>query len=117
MATGIPEYADGSHLRSEPGEKPANYDALDITAMAGKLEGKMMIVYGDLDENVPPSQAFRLIDALIKAGKPYDLLYIPGGTHRSASPAGSAYSMQRRLDYFVEHLMGESPPDGVLINY
>ena len=116
-ATGIPQYSDGSIYRTKTGEKPANWDKLDITQMVGNLKGKMQIVYGDLDENVPPSQAFRFIDALTRARKPYDLVYIPGGTHYTAHGAGSAYSIQTRLDYFVEHLMGYEPPADALISY
>jgi dipeptidyl aminopeptidase/acylaminoacyl peptidase len=85
--------------------------------MAGNLVGKMMIVYGDADENVPPLQAFRLVDALIKANKPYDLLYIPNGAHGSSSGGLNAYTMQRRMDYFVEHLLGVEPPADAVISY
>ncbi len=115
--TGIPVYEDGSSDRTRPGEKPSSWNALDITRMVDRLEGKMLIVYGDLDENVPPVQAFRLVDALIQADKPYDLLYIPSGTHYTAHPSGSAYSAQRRFDYFVEHLLGHEPPADALIEY
>ncbi len=117
FAAGIPEYADGSPYRGEPTDYPANYEKLDITRMAGNLKGKMMIVYGDADENVPQSQAFRLVDALIRANKPYDLLYIPNGTHGTSGGALNGYTMQRRLDYFVEHLLGVEPPADVIISY
>jgi hypothetical protein len=39
------------------------------------LEGQLLIVYADLDENLPSSQALRLAAALVKANQPYDLLY------------------------------------------
>ena len=84
---------------------------LDITAMAANLNGKLMIVYGDMDENVPQSQALRLVDALIKANKPYDLLYLPNRTHRGGY---EGYVVQRRFDYFVEHLLGVAPPADVV---
>jgi dipeptidyl aminopeptidase/acylaminoacyl peptidase len=70
-----------------------------------------MIVYGDLDENVAPAQAFRLIDALIKAGKPYDLLYLPNLNH--AGGTTDPYLVKRTWDYFVEHLLGYAPPQNV----
>jgi dipeptidyl aminopeptidase/acylaminoacyl peptidase len=116
-AVGVPVYTDGSPYRTEPGEKPSNLGSLDITKMAGRLEGKLLIVYGDLDENVPPSQAFRFIDALIRENKAYDLLYIPGGTHATAHPGASVYSLQRRFDYLVEHLLGAEPPADAVITY
>jgi len=105
--TGIPVYGDGSNLRGSPQEKPANWEKLDITRLAGNLQGKLMLVYGDMDENVPQHQAFRLIDALIKANKPYDLLYLPNRTH---SGGHESYPLQRKMDYFVEHLLHTRPP-------
>jgi dipeptidyl aminopeptidase/acylaminoacyl peptidase len=79
--------------------------------MAGNLQGNILIVYGDLDENVPSSQAFRLAAALVKANKPYDLLYLPGRTHAGA---GDGYTIRRTWDYFVEHLLGAKPVDFVV---
>ncbi len=108
--TGIPVYSDGSRWRPAPDEAPANWAPLDITAMAPDLAGHLLIVYGDLDENVPPSQAFRLVDALIRAEKPYDLLYLPNRNHGGGS---DPYTVRRTLDYFVEHLLGVVPPPAV----
>jgi dipeptidyl aminopeptidase/acylaminoacyl peptidase len=105
--TGVPEYSDGSRIRTRPDEKPANMDHLDITSMAGNLKGHLLIVYGDMDENVPQLQAFRLVDALIKANKPYDLLYLPNRTHGGG---GEGYTIQRTWDYYVEHLLDADPP-------
>jgi dipeptidyl aminopeptidase/acylaminoacyl peptidase len=102
--TGIPQYADGSRYRTKANEKPANWAPLDITALAANLKGKLLIVYGDLDENVPPSQAFRLVDALIRANRPYDLLYMPSRPH---SASADPYAVRRAWDYFVEHLLRE----------
>jgi len=111
-ATGLPVYADGSRFRTRPDEKPASWDKLDITAMAGNLKGKLLIIYGDMDENVPQVQAFRLVDALIKANKPYDLLYLPNRTHGGGR---DGYTIARTWDYYVEHLLGAEPPRDVKI--
>ena len=108
----MPRYADGGKLRTSPEEKPANWDKLDITAMAPNLKGKLLIVYGDMDESVPQGQAFRLIDALIKANKPYDLLALPNRTHNAVQ---EGYVIQRHFDYFVEHLLAVEPPAGVTV--
>ena len=72
----------------------------------------MLLVYGDMDENVPQAQVMRLVDALVKANKPYDLLYLPNRTHAAAS---EPYTVQRTWDYFVEHLLDEVPPRDVTI--
>ena len=104
---GVPEYADGGPFRTRPDEYPANWASLDITALAGNLNGHLLIVYADMDENVPPAQAFRLIDALIKANKPYDLLALPNRAHAAGR---EGYVVQRTWDYFVEHLLDAEPP-------
>ena len=108
--TGAPVYENGSRERTAPGEYPANWAPLDITALAGNLNGHLLLVYGDMDENVPPVQAFRLIDALIGANKPYDLLALPNRAHGAAS---EGYVIQRTWDYFVRHLHGMEPPRDV----
>lgn len=109
-SVGMPVYADGSNHPAKPGEKPTSWEALDITKMAGGLSGKMMIVWGDADENVPPLQAYRLIEALIQAGKPYDALMLPNKTHPTASQSLNPYTAARTWDYFIEHLMGMAAP-------
>ena len=110
--TGAPVYEDGSPVRTAPDEYPANWGPLDITALAGNLNGHLLLIYGDMDENVPPVQAFRLIDALVAANKPYDLLALPNRTHGAA---GEGYVIQRTWDYFVRHLHGMDPPRDVRV--
>ena len=78
----------------------------DNTALAKNLEGKLLIVHGAMDDNVAPSQSIRLIDALIRADKDFDFLILPRRNH--AVPA-DPYFLQRRTDYFVEHLLGKKP--------
>jgi dipeptidyl aminopeptidase/acylaminoacyl peptidase len=74
---------------------------------AHKLQGKLLLIVGELDTNVPPESTFRVCDALIKAGKDFDLLVIPGGGHG----LGGAYGSRRQQDYFVRHLLGVEPPN------
>ncbi len=107
---GLAVYADGTHHPANRTEKPASWDALDVPKMADGLTGKMMIVWGDADENVPPVQAYRLIEALIQANKPYDALILPNKTHPTASQGLNPYTAVRTWDYFVEHLMKRTPP-------
>jgi dipeptidyl aminopeptidase/acylaminoacyl peptidase len=109
---GIPEYADGSMFRTRPDESPANWKKLDITAMAGNLKGRLLIIYGDLDENVPPNHAFRLIARLVEANKPHDIVYLPGRTHAGQT---ESYTIRRTWDYFIEHLLGETPIPNIKI--
>ncbi|SDU47105.1 S9 family peptidase [Jiangella alkaliphila] len=75
---------------------------------AAKLRGKLLLVHGEMDDNATPHLTMRLVDALIKANKDFDLLIVPNADHRLM--IGTAYWLRRRWDYFVQHLMGEPPP-------
>jgi dipeptidyl aminopeptidase/acylaminoacyl peptidase len=74
---------------------------------AHRLRGKLLLIVGELDTNVPPESTMRLADALIKAGKDFDLLVVPGADHGM----GGAYGNRRLQDFFVRHLLGAQPPD------
>lgn len=105
---GPPVYANGTRYRSRPDEEPTNWIPLDVTRLADRLTGHLLMIYGDLDENVPPNQTFRLVDALTKANKPYDLLYLPNRNHGAG--LDDSYTVKRTWDYFVEHLHDTAPP-------
>ena len=85
-----------------------NYDAEANQTLAKNLKGKLLLAHGTLDDNVPPDNTYLVVDALIKAGKDFDLLMIPNAAHGFG--AASNYMMRRRWDYFVQHLMGATPP-------
>jgi dipeptidyl aminopeptidase/acylaminoacyl peptidase len=74
---------------------------------AYRLRGKLLLIVGEMDTNVPPESTLRLADALIKAGKDFDLLVVPGAGHGM----GGAYGVRRMQDFFVRHLLGIEPPD------
>jgi len=86
-----------------------NYDDQANENHADKLKGKLMLVHGTMDDNVPPSNTLLVAEALIKANKDFDLLLIPN-VHHGYGKDGTAYSMRRRWDYFVTHLAGATPP-------
>ena len=104
---GPPVYADGTRYRGTPDETPANWDKLDVTRLADRLTGHLLIIYAEMDENALPNQAFRMVDALTRANKPYDLIYLPNRTHRGG--ANDGYTIKRTWDYFVAHLRGAAP--------
>jgi len=76
-------------------------------SIAHRLQGKLMLAFGDMDDNVPPALTIQVIDALTRANKDYDLLIVPNGNHGMAA---SPYFIRRRWDYFVRHLLGANPP-------
>jgi dipeptidyl aminopeptidase/acylaminoacyl peptidase len=73
---------------------------------AHRLEGKLLLIVGEMDTNVPPESTMRLADALIKADKNFDLIVIPGGGHGM----GGSYGQRRMHEFFVRHLQGETAP-------
>jgi dipeptidyl aminopeptidase/acylaminoacyl peptidase len=75
---------------------------------ADKLTGKLLLTVGELDKNVDPVSTMQVVHALIKAGKDFDLLVVPGAGHGIGE---SAYAARRRKDFFVRHLLGVTPPD------
>lgn len=93
-----------------PGTSPPNqYDPQEGDAnylLAGNLEGKLLLVTGDLDEAVHPSMTIRLAAALIDAGKRFDFMILPDQGHTS----GGWYGTRLVFDYFVHNLMGLEPP-------
>ncbi len=72
---------------------------------AHRLGGKLFLIVGEMDNNVPPESTMRFVDALIKAGKDFDLLVIPGAGHGM----GGSYGQRRMHDFFVRHLLGVEP--------
>jgi dipeptidyl aminopeptidase/acylaminoacyl peptidase len=74
---------------------------------AAKLGGKLLLIVGELDDNVPPESTLRFVDALIKAGKDFDFLEVPGANHGAASPI----TQRRTQDFFVQTLLDKPPPN------
>ena len=75
---------------------------------AKNLKGKLLLAHGGMDDNVPPYNTYLVADALVKAGKDFDLLIFPNARHGYG--ADNNYMMRRRWDYFVKHLQGAEPP-------
>ncbi|MGK9127585.1 S9 family peptidase [Olivibacter sp. SA151] len=73
---------------------------------AYRLQGKLMLIVGELDDNVDPSSTLQVVNALIKANKNFDFLMVPGMGHSS----GGDFGEHKRRDYFVKHLLGVEPP-------
>ncbi len=71
------------------------------------LKGKLLLINGEMDNNVDPASTTQLVNALIKAGKDFDYLLVPGMQHSS----GGSYGERRRMDFFVENLLGVKAPD------
>lgn len=89
----------------------ASYAAASGVVNASKLQGDLLLIVGEQDSNVDPASTAQVVDALIKAGKEFDLLTVPGGEHsvgRSSGPID--YVQRRQYDFFVRHLRNEPTP-------
>ena len=83
-----------------------HYAEQSNVTQAHRLEGKLLLVVGELDRNVDPASTMQLANALVKANKDFELLIVPGAGHGAAE---SAYGNRRRQDFFVRHLLGTEP--------
>lgn len=84
----------------------SHYEECSNTANASKLQGKLLLIVGELDDNVDPASTLQFADALIKEMKDFDMIFVPGMGHSS----GGAYGEKKRRDFFVKNLLGVEPP-------
>jgi dipeptidyl-peptidase-4 len=87
-----------------PTENAAGYAESDLARMAGHLQGKLLLLHALMDENVHFDNSAHLIDALVGAGKHFDMFVFPGERHGYRNPAARRYAMRRVVDYLVENL-------------
>lgn len=73
--------------------------------LAPNLKGRLLLVHGDMDNNVHPAGTIRLANELIKAGKRFDLFIMPGQAHGFGPYTN--YSNEMYMEYFAEHLLGD----------
>ncbi len=79
--------------------------------LAPELKGHLLLVHGDMDNNVHPANTIRMADALIRANKRFDMLILP--TQRHGFGYMNEYFFWRMADWFSEWLLGESESDKV----
>lgn len=80
---------------------------------AHRLERPLMLVVGEMDDNVDPASTMQVANALIKANKDFELVVVPGAGHTM----GDNFGEHKRYDFFVRHLMGVEPPKWNAITY
>lgn len=83
-----------------------SYTASSNVDNAFRLKGKLLLVNGELDDNVDPASTLQVVNALVKANKNFEQLYLPGKGHG----LGGAFEMHKLHDFFVKHLLGQEPP-------
>ena len=83
-----------------------SYKAASNVENAYKLIRPLMLVVGEMDDNVDPASTMQVVNALIKANKNFELIVLPGVGHTM----GDKYGEHKRYDFFVKNLLGIDPP-------
>ena len=83
------------------------YAASSNVENAYRLQGHLLLIAGEMDSNVDPASTLQVVNALVKAHKHFEMMYIPGQNHGVAILADQHY----RDDFFVHYLLGVEPPD------
>lgn len=86
----------------------AAYSAAANQSRAANLKGKIFLIHGMMDDNVPPYNTLLVVAALMKAGKDFDQIMLPDARHGYGKDAN--YIMRRRWDYFIRNLQENIPP-------
>jgi dipeptidyl aminopeptidase/acylaminoacyl peptidase len=79
---------------------------------AWRLKGKLLLINGELDNNVDPASTIQVVNALIKANKEFEYVFLPGMKHTG----GGEYGERKRRDFFVKYLKGVEPPDWNIVD-
>ena len=108
------EKHDGvKEVTDKDGNVTFEYDIDKNQDLAKNLKGKLLLMTGDIDNNVHPANTFRVIDALIKANKRFDFHIIPGKRHGYADASDWVFWI--RADYFCRHLLGSAPDSADMV--
>jgi len=91
-----------------------NYDSQANQRYAQNLKGHLLLAYGSMDNNVPPSNTLLVVKALIKAHKDFDMFVIPNARHHYGY--ANDYFRNRRWAYFVKYLKDENAPSDFEFN-
>ncbi|GAB6119833.1 S9 family peptidase [Dysgonomonas termitidis] len=82
------------------------YEECSNVVNAKLLQGNLMLILGELDNNVDPSSTLQVVDELIKQNKEFEFVMLPGVRHT----LGENYGERKRRDFFVKHLLGIETP-------
>lgn len=107
------EQHHGITEKMEAGDTTFVYSIETNPEIASNLKGHLMLVHGDIDNNVHPANTIRVVNALIRANKRFDMLILPGQRHGFGDM--NEYFFWRMADYYCEWLMGSSKRDEVNI--
>jgi dipeptidyl-peptidase 4 len=82
-----------------------HYEEQSNVTQAHRLQGKLLLIGGELDKNVDPASTMQVVDALVRADKDFEFLMVPGGGHGQLR---TPYGWRRLEEFFVRHLQPKS---------
>ncbi len=100
------------HYMGLPQNNKKGYEEASCLTIAKNLEGRLLLIHGTQDHNAPFSETIKMIDALIKAKKPVDVLVLPEQPHVPEGD-GYIYWVKARHRYLKEHLLGSREAAGL----
>lgn len=89
-------------------EAASNYTDAANQLLAKGLRGKLLLLHGEMDSNVSPTQTLRVAEALNRANKDFELVIAPNTGHTTIVLPG--YPMRRAWDFLTRNLIGATPP-------
>ena len=92
-----------------PDQYPERYDACSLLLEAPKLTRPLLLIHGLADDNVFPANTLRLSRALLAAGRPHEVLLLPGATHRVPDETTSENLDWHELRFLQQHLGATAP--------
>ncbi len=96
---------------SAKGDTTFKYSINTNQQLAKNLKGNLLLIHGDIDNNVHPGNTMRVVDALIKANKRFQMLILPGQRHAFGNM--TEYFFWRMADHFCEYLIGDSQKEEI----
>lgn len=90
-------------------------DGQDISRRADRLQGRLLLVAADMDENVDIANTFKVADALVRANKDFELVVVPNQGH--VMMLNDGYTTRRVFDFLAREMLGQTPPLGVELRF
>ncbi|MEU6998184.1 DPP IV N-terminal domain-containing protein [Nonomuraea sp. NPDC046570] len=92
------------------GPPPQDYAEGSLLPHAGRLKGKLLLLFGEMDDNCHPGLSLRLVNALVEADADFEMLMVPNAAHGYLH--AEAHVLRRQWDFLTRHLIGAEPPAG-----
>lgn len=89
-----------------PKGNPDGYKSSSVVEAAKNLHGRLLLIHGEIDDNVHMTNTMQLVYALQKANKPFDLMVYPNNRHGIVDADQTYHQFQMMTNFFEKHLLG-----------